>query len=134
MQRRFTKWLVSIAFLSTACGQTFSGGSPGGGSSTPDPGATPLPSMIQRDEAIALVTSGNADVGRVDRADAKLMTFADYLRVAGPVRTHPGEPPPTAMTGIGLLGDPAQRYVWAVAVSAEVWPNGREPISWGEPP
>jgi len=83
MQRRFTKWLVSIAFLSTACGQTFSGGSPGGGSSTPDPGATPLPSMIQRDEAIALVTSGNADVGRVDRADAKLMTFADYLRVAG---------------------------------------------------
>src|SRR5437667_12310716 len=95
MQRRFTKWLVSIAFLSTACGQTFSGGSPGGGSSTPDPGATPLPSMIQRDEAIALVTSGNADVGRVDRADAKLMTFADYLRVAAPAPT-PGRRSRTA--------------------------------------
>ena len=120
MQRRFTKWLVSIAFLSTACGQTFSGGSPGGGSSTPDPGATPLPSMIQRDEAIALVTSGNADVGRVDRADAKLMTFADYLRVAGPVRTHAGDPQAIAMTGFGSFGDPAQRYVWAVAVSGEV--------------
>jgi len=89
--------------------------------------------MIQRDEAIALVTSGNADVGRVDRADAKLMTFADYLRVAGPVRTHAGDPQATAMTGFGIFGDPAQRYVWAVAVSGEVWPNGREPTYWAAP-
>src|SRR5439155_22827749 len=111
MQRRFTKWLVSIAFLSTACGQTFSGGSPGGGSSTPDPGATPLPSMIQRDEAIALVTSGNADVGRVDRADAKLMTFADYLRVAGPGRKQPGETQTTALKGVRIFCEPAQRQV-----------------------
>jgi len=73
-------------------------------------------------------------VGRVDRADAKLMTFADYLRVAGPVRTHAGDPQATAMTGFGIFGDPAQRYVWAVAVSGEVWPNGREPTYWGGPP
>src|SRR5205823_6800943 len=111
MRRRFTKWLVSIAFLSTACGQTFSGGSPGGGSSTPDPGATPLPSMIQRDEAIALVTSGNADVGRVDRADAKLMTFADYLRVAAPGRTPPGVPPGTPLAGFGSFAGPGQSQI-----------------------
>src|SRR5437870_13674903 len=117
MQRRFTKWLVSIAFLSTACGQTFSGGSPGGGSSTPDPGATPLPSMIQRDEAIALVTSGNADVGRVDRADAKLMTFADYLRVAGRGPKHAGGPPASALTGLRTLADPDPRRAWAGAAS-----------------
>src|SRR5207253_9447719 len=113
MQRRFTKWLVSIAFLSTACGQTFSGGSPGGGSSTPDPGATPLPSMIQRDEAIALVTSGNADVGRVDRADAKLMTFADYLRVAGPGPTHARDTQTTPTTGLGNFPEPAPTTVVA---------------------
>src|SRR5438067_13668255 len=106
MQRRFTKWLVSIAFLSTACGQTFSGGSPGGGSSTPDPGATPLPSMIQRDEAIALVTSGNADVGRVDRADAKLMTFADYLRVAGRPGTHTAATSIRPTSGAATLSEP----------------------------
>src|SRR2546423_11366917 len=110
MQRRFTKWLVSIAFLSIACGQTFSGGSPGGVSSTPDPGTTPLPSTIQRDDAIAIVTSGNADVGRVDRADAKLMTFADYLRVAGPVRTPAGGPPTPPMTGFRSFRDPGLTY------------------------
>jgi len=120
--------------IAASCGQTLSGASPSGVASTPDRGTTPLPSTIQRDGAIALVTSGNVDVGRVDRADAKLMTFADYLRVAGPVRTHAGDPQATAMTGFGIFGDPAQRYVWAVAVSGEVWPNGREPTYWGGPP
>src|SRR5947208_5248991 len=99
MKRRLSKWLVSIAFLSTACGQTLSGGSPGGVSSTtPDPGTTPLPSTIRRDDAIALVTH-NDDVGRVDRTDAKLMTFADYLRIAGPVRSHGGDPQATPDSG-----------------------------------
>src|SRR5207247_7002386 len=50
------------------------------------------------------------------------------------VRTHAGDPQATAMTGFGIFGAPAQRYVWAVAVSGEVGPNGREPISFGGPP
>jgi len=124
-------YLIALALLSaTACGQTLSGGV----TSTPDPGTTPLPSTIQRDEAIAVVIHGNNDVGRVDRTDAKLMTFADYLRVAGPVRSHGGDPQTTANTRFGIIGDPSKRYVWAVAVSGEVWPNGREPIYWGGPP
>ena len=62
------------------------------------------------------------------------MTFADYVRVAGPVRSHAGDPQAAAVTGFGIIGDPAKRYVWAVAVSGEVWPNSRIPIYYGGPP
>ena len=133
-RRQLATGLIALAsIVTTACGQTLSGGPLGGITSTPDPGTTPLPSTIQRDDAIALVTH-NADVGRVDRTDAKLMTFADYLRIAGPVRSHGGDPQATGVTGFGIIGDPAKRFIWAVAVSGEVWPNGRIPIYWGGPP
>lgn len=126
--------LLAFALLGgSGCGQTLSRGPLGATSATSDPQTTPLPSTIQRDDAIALVTRGDG-VGRVDRTDAKLMTFADYLRVAGPVRSHAGDPQAAAVTGFGIMGDPAKRYIWAVAVSGEVWPNGRIPIYYGGPP
>ena len=116
-------------FSAMACGHMLSGGP----SATADPNLVPVPTTIQRDEAIALVT-GSDNVGRVDRTDAKLMTLADYVSVAGPVRTHPGDPQATGVTGFGIIGDPAKRYVWAVAVSGEVWPSGRVPVYFGGPP
>ena len=69
-----------------------------------------------------------------DRIEAKLMTLEEYVKIAGPVRPRPGDPQATAMTGsVGIIGDPGKRYVWAVAVAGEVWPNLRDPISFGHP-
>ena len=120
--------------VAASCGETLSGGSPGGVSSSPDRGTTPLPSTIQRDDAIAIVRALNEQVGRIDRIDAKLMTFEEYLHVAGPIKPHPGDPNDTSNTGTtGIIGDPSKRYMWAVAVAGEVWPNLRDPISWGHP-
>jgi len=119
--------------VAASCGQTLSGGSLGGATSTPDRGA-PLPSTIQRDDAIAMIRALNEQVGRIDRIDAKLMTLEEYLRVAGPIRPHAGDPNDTSMTGTtGIIGDPAKRFLWAVAVSGDVWPNNRIPMSWGHP-
>jgi len=52
-------------------------GSLAGATSTPDRGATPLPSTIQRDEAIAMVRALSEQVGRIDRIDAKLITLEE---------------------------------------------------------
>ena len=91
-----------------------------------------LPSKLKRDDAIALVR-GLDMVGRVDRADAKLMSFDEYVRVAGPVRTHSGDPQATPSIGFGIIGD-QQRPVWAVAISGQVWPSGRVPVFFGATP
>ena len=99
---------------------------------TPDPALPALTSTIDRDAAIATVR-GAAEVGRVDRIDAKLMTYAEYLAGAGPVRTHTGDPAAPALTGFGMTGDPAGRVLWVVAVSGEVYPNGRMPVFFGGP-
>jgi hypothetical protein len=99
---------------------------------TPDPGLPALAATIDRDAAIATVR-GAAEVGRIDRIDAKLMTYAEYVAGAGPVRTHSGDPAAPALTGFGLTGDPAGRVLWVVAVSAEVYPNGRMPVIFGGP-
>jgi hypothetical protein len=59
------------------------------------------------------------------------MTFEEYVHIAGPVRTHAGDPSRPPITGFGIVGDPAKRYVWTVAVSGEVWPAGRSPVVFG---
>ncbi len=92
----------------------------------------PLPSKLQRDAALALIR-GLDIVGRVDRADAKLMTFDEYVRVAGPVRTHSGDPEATPTVGFGLTFG-QERPVWAVAISGQVWPSGRVPVIFGAAP
>ena len=92
----------------------------------------PLPSKLQRNDAIALI-HGLDTVGRVDRADAKLMTFDEYVRIAGPVRTHSGDPLATPTIGFGLTFG-QERPVWAVAISGQVWPNGRVPVFFGAAP
>ena len=92
----------------------------------------PLPSKLQRDDAIALIRRLDT-VGRVDRVDAKLMTFEEYVRIAGPVRTRMGDPQATPLTGFGITGD-QRRPVWAVAISGQVWPQGRVPVVFGAGP
>jgi hypothetical protein len=97
---------------------------------TPDPALPALDSTIDRDAAIATVRH-LTQVGRVDRIDAKLMTYAEYLGGAGPVRTHLGDPAAPALTGFGMTGDPAARVLWVVAISGEVYPAGRMPVFFG---
>jgi hypothetical protein len=77
---------------------------------------------------------GRPEIGRIDRIEARLLSFDEYLRIVGPVRTHPGDPHATALSGFGITGDPAKRYIWVVTVSGEVWPSGRTPVYWGGPP
>jgi hypothetical protein len=102
------------------------------GESSPNPGLRPLPSALERDQAIAAVRK-SAAVGRVDRADAKLMTYAEYLEGSGPVRTHEGDPRTTPTVGFVLAGEPSAHYVWVVVISGEVWPSGRSPVVFGAP-
>ena len=97
---------------------------------TPDPRLPALPSQISRDQAIAVVGGLDA-VGRVDRADAKLMSLAEYEWLAGPILTYSGDPQRAPGPGFGITGDRTQRYVWAVAVAGEVWPAGRVPVFFG---
>jgi hypothetical protein len=127
--------LLALALIGgSACGGAASSGPSGATNAPPDPRAQPIPSTIQRDDAIAIVRRLDQQVGRIDRIDAKLLTLDEYVRVAGPIRAHPGDPSATPMTGTtGIIGDPAKRYLWAVAVSGEVWPNMRMPISFGHP-
>ncbi len=98
--------------------------------STPNRQLPAFPSKLRRADAIALVHELPI-VGRVDRIDAKLMNFEEYVRIAGPVRIRPGDPQGAPGAGFGITGDPTQRYVWVVAVSGEIWPNGREPVVFG---
>jgi hypothetical protein len=112
---------ICLAVLITGCDQI-----------APSYVEPPLPSKLQRDDAIALIR-GLDTVGRVDRVDAKLMTFEEYVRGAGPVRTHTGDPQATPLTGFGMIGD-QRRSVWAVAISGQVWPQGRVPVFFGTGP
>ena len=100
---------------------------------TPRVSLAPAATGISREQAIALVRSGS-DIGRVDRVEAKLMSFDEYVQLAGRVQTHTGDPQAPAVVGFGITGDPANRYVWVVAVSGEVWPSGRTPVYFGGPP
>lgn len=112
--------------MATACGTGQTGSAPTGSA---------IPSTIDRKAALDLVRANDWSVARVDRIEGKLMTFAEYLGVAGPVKTHPSDPSATPMTGFGIVGDPNERYVWAVAVAGEVYPQGRIPVYFGhEPP
>ena len=127
--------LIALSLIGgSGCGQTLSPGPLGGISATPDTTISALPATIQRDDAIALVRGLDQQVGRIDRIDAKLVTLEEYVRVAGAIRPHPGDPSATPMNGTtGIIGDPGKRYVWAVAVSGEVWPNFRIPVRFGIP-
>ncbi len=97
--------------------------------------STPLPSQLQRSDAITLVRGLTSMVGSVDRIDAKLMTWDEYIRGAGPVRAIPGDPAATAdiQASFSFVGDPTHRSIWAVAVSGNVWPNQRTPVYYGGP-
>jgi hypothetical protein len=121
-RRQLATCVIALsAIVAIACGQPLSGGPLDGVTSTPDPGTTPLPSTIQRDAAIAMVRGLNKQVGRVDRIEAKLMTLEEYVKFAGPVRPRPGDPQASVMpASVGIIGDPAKRYVWVVAVAGEV--------------
>ena len=101
-------------------------------SPTPNPGLAPLPSTLDRASVLALVRGW--DVGRIDRIEAKLMTYDEYIRTAGPVRSHAGDPQVPAVGGFGISGDPAKRSIWVVAVGGELWPYGRLPIFYGQNP
>jgi hypothetical protein len=103
-----------------------------------DEAASALPATIGRDAAIAIVMARGFDLGRVDRSDAKLLTMEEYLAIAGPLKSPQGDPKatPDGVPGSmrsGFIGDPAKRYLWAVAISGEVWPVGRIPVRWGFP-
>jgi hypothetical protein len=98
--------------------------------STPDARLPALKSTIDRDQATNLIRKSR-DVGRVDRIDAKLMTYSEYTAGAGPVRTHEGNPATPPTTGFAMSGDPSKRVLWVVAVSGEVWPTGRDPVFFG---
>jgi hypothetical protein len=103
-----------------------------------DEAASAIPATIGRDEAIAIVMGRGLELGRVDRSDAKLLTMEEYVATAGPMRSPQGDPKATpfgdsSSMRSGFLGDPAKRYVWAVAISGEVWPVGRVPVRFGFP-
>jgi hypothetical protein len=96
----------------------------------------PLPTKIGRDEAIALVRARSDQVGRVDRAEAKLLTWKEYADLAGPPGAIAADPKasPHKIGTLGLGGDPEMRIIWVVAVSGEVWPQMRVPVWFGGPP
>jgi hypothetical protein len=103
--------------------------------SSPTSSLVPIPSIIDRADAIALVRGLGREVGRVDRIEAKLLTWQEYLLLAGAPRLLSGDPGATPVPGnAGFVGDPSTRFVWVVAVSGEIWPIGRDPIWWGGPP
>ncbi|TMC48933.1 MAG: hypothetical protein E6J20_18450 [Chloroflexi bacterium] len=131
---RLLALLAAIALLvgGAGLGQALNSYRTGVASATPDPALAPLPSSL--DAATVLVLVRGWDLGRIDRIDAKLVTFEEYVRIAGPVRSHAGDPQATAVGGFGISGDPAKRSVWVVAVGGELWPYGRVPIFYGLTP
>lgn len=90
---------------------------------------------VTRNDAISLVKSLHENVGRIDRIEARLVTWDEYLRIMGNQQTLPGDPlaTPSSSGVLGFTGDARRIYFWAVAVSGEVWPQFRMPISWGSP-
>ena len=140
---RAPRWLaiavlaLGAAVAALAVGQSLLAFRSGAGSSTAtSSGLAALPSKITRDDAIALVRSKTDQIGRIDRIDARLVTYAEYLQVAGPIHVPPGDPrttpDPNGVTG--WIGDPATRSLWIVAVSGEVWPQFRVPTFFGHAP
>ncbi len=112
--KKWGVWLAAAFFI--ACGANASS----------DAGRPALGSTLDRNSVLALVR-GLDQVGRVDRIDAKLMSYSEYVAGAGPVGTHEGDPRSTPTTGFGM----SDRDVWVVAVSGQVWPNGRVPVFFG---
>ncbi|MDQ2915328.1 MAG: hypothetical protein M3T56_19050, partial [Chloroflexota bacterium] len=101
---------------------------------TPGASNVKLSTVMQRAEAIGLVRGLTQNVGRVDRIEARLMTWAEYLAIAGSPRVISGDPSGLQIKGaLGTTGDPSTRTVWVVAVAGEVWPSGRVPVWWGGP-
>jgi hypothetical protein len=125
--------VIAIALLVGGAGYLLNSYRASVGASAPDPRLPPLSVTVTRDDAIATVRRLDV-IGRVDRVDAKLMSFDEYTRGAGPVRTRPGNPVASPVLGFRLQGDTTRRYVWVVAVSGEVWPSGRIPVQFGVPP
>lgn len=129
-----TPAVIAVLVLAIALGARLVASSVAGPSaSTPDVRLSPLPSLITRDQAIAFVRGRSDQIGHVDRIDAKLVTYDEYTRVAGPLHGVQGDPhaSPDLNGEVGFIGDPSQRYFWVVAVSGEVWPLGHDPIFWG---
>lgn len=126
--------VVATLILAVAFGaQLVASSVAGPPASTPDVRLSPLPSLITRDQAVAFVRARRDQVGRIDRIDAKLVTYDEYVRVAGPIHGVQGDPyaSPDVTSVTGFIGDPSQRYLWVVAVSGAVWPVGHDPIFWG---
>src|SRR3954471_6487633 len=108
----------------------FTGGcAPGIAASTPNSGLSALEAGIGPEDAIALVR-GSDMVGRIDRSDAKLMALSEYLRLAGPILIHEGDPAASPIKGFDIGGGDS-RALWVVAISGEVWPAGRIPTYFG---
>jgi hypothetical protein len=98
---------------------------------SPDPRLPPLPSSIGRDEALARVRNSTL-AGRIDRVDAKLMTFDEYRSASGQPHTIPGDP--AATSNPVSFGGMSQRPIWVIAVLGEVWPSGRVPVTFAGSP
>jgi len=122
---------VACACALAACAQ----GPSALGGSAPTAG-DPLPTKLSRDAAIAVVRARDDQVGRVDRTEARLLTWKEYVDLAGPPGAVNADPKasPHLLGEIGIAGDPELRVVWAVAVSGEVWPQLRVPIFFGPLP
>lgn len=131
MRRSLFTALACVCVLAS-CGtsQARSGATPA------PPSLSPLPSTIQRNAAIDLVRARQDNVGRIDRIEARLLTLQEYYDVAGPLQVVAADPKasPHNVGTIGVTGDADKRMLWFVAVSGEVWPQGREPVFWGMPP
>src|SRR3954464_6466648 len=96
----------------------------------------PLPETLGRDAAMPLVRARDDQVGRVDRTEAKLLTWKEYVDIAGPPGAVSADPKasPHTLGAIGITGDPEMRIIWIVALSGEVWPQSRMPIFFGPEP
>lgn len=125
--------LVAFAF---ACALACDGGVNELSGSTSQPSGDPLPSKLGRDEAIALVRARSDMVGRVDRAEAKLLRWKELIDLVGQPGAINADPhaSPHRIGTLGVGGDPEMRIVWAVAVAGQVWPQTRVPVSFGGPP
>ncbi len=89
------------------------------------PELRPLAAGLTAADAVDEVRGADFFVARIDRISAKLTTLKEYRDVVGLVGTGPGV--------TGFIGDPAERAVWVLALTGEVYPNGRTAMSWGQP-
>lgn len=106
------------------------------GPAAASPSVAPLPSHIARDLAIKVVSERRSNVGVVERAEAKLLTWAEYVAVAGEPGAVNADPNgfPHIIGNIGFMGDADAKVIWVVAVAGEVWPQLREPVFFGRGP